>query len=189
MLLTVLWVLLTTRQALAQEAINYKNALTLKFFGFTMHLKESPYPEIFPNKLDEKGYATMNYGGIVGYDRYLKSKKFSIRAEQGLYTDCAGKLAGFSHLGFRVLLIEHGRHALNAGLGPTLVYRKDWNRLDGYLDDGYFKRKGDWQYRFYWYGAEMEYNYLLNNSTSISVNLVPGLPELISFGAGVRKHF
>ncbi|GAB3193932.1 hypothetical protein K0O23_02595 [Pontibacter aydingkolensis] len=173
----------------AQETAMFKNTFTLKFFGFSMHLKESPYPEIFPNRLDQKGYATFNYGAIAGYERFVVRDAISVRVEQGLYADCAGQLAGFTHLGWRGIIFRSNRHSVNGGFGPTLVYRQDWNRLEGYQDDGYFKRSGTWQHKFYWYGGEFEYNYELNNNTDISVNLVPGLPELISLGFGIRKHF
>ena len=166
-----------------------KNTFTLKFFGLSLHLKESPYPEIFPNRLDEKGYLTFNYGAIVGYDRFIAQNKLSIKAQQGLYADCAGKLAGFSHLGLRALIFRKNNHSLNGGVGPTLVYRQDWNNIEGYQDDGYFKRNGTWQYKFYWYAGELEYNYSINQNTDLSVSLVPGLPELISMGVGFRRHF
>ena len=173
----------------AQEQPSYKNAFTVKLFGLSVHLKESPYPEMFPNRLDDKGYVTFNYGAIVGYERFVVRDVISVRVEQGLYADCAAELAGFTHIGWRGLIFRKNRHSLNAGFGPTLVYRKDWNNIEDYVDDGYFNRKGDWQYKFYWYAGEFEYNYRLKGSTDLSVNLVPGIPELVSFGVGLRKSF
>ncbi|MER2998025.1 hypothetical protein [Pontibacter populi] len=183
----LLWTIVAI-PCLAQDA-EYKNAFTAKLFGISVHLKESPHPEIFPNRLDDKGYITFNYGAIVGYDRFIVGNKHAIRVEQGLYADCAASLAGFTHIGWRALIFQKNRHSLNGGIGPTLVYRKDWNRLEGYQDDGYFNRRGEWQYKFYWYAGELEYNYKLSEQTDFSVNLVPGLPELISFGVGVRQRF
>ncbi|MBF8964271.1 hypothetical protein I0P70_13535 [Pontibacter sp. FD36] len=173
----------------AQEQPAYKNAFTVKFFGLSMHLRPTPYPELFKNRLDRKGIAVLNFGGIVGYDRFVVREVISVRVEQGLYSDCASSLAGFTHLGWRGQIFKAGRHSLNGGFGPTLVYRRDWNRLQGYEDDGYFNRRGDWQYKFYWYGGEFEYNYQLKGQYDLSLNLVPGIPELVSFGAGFRKRF
>ncbi|MEJ8757818.1 hypothetical protein WG947_12465 [Pontibacter sp. H259] len=167
----------------------YKNALTVKAFGISFHLKKSPHPEIFPNRLDEKGHVTLNYGAIVGYDRFIVRNVHAIRVEQGLYADCSASLAGFTHIGWRGLIFQKKRHSMNGGIGPTLVYRKDWNRIEGYSDDGYFNKRGNWQYKFYWYAGELEYNYKLSQQTDLSVNLVPGLPELISFGVGMRQRF
>ncbi|MCC9137163.1 hypothetical protein ACFSKU_20905 [Pontibacter silvestris] len=180
---------MSLQEAQAQEQILYKNAFTVKFFGLSLHLKESPYPEIFPHRLDNKGYLVLNLGGIVGYERFVVRDVISIRVEQGLYTDCASVLAGFSHIGWRGLIFRKGRHSLNGGIGPTLVYRRDWNEIEGYEDDGYFNRSGRWQYKFYWYGGELEYNYKLKERLEFSATLVPGIPELVSFGVGIRKSF
>lgn len=182
------WLLTGPVLAQEQEPV-FRNAFTVKFFGLSVHLKESPYPEIFPNRLDEKGILAFNYGAIVGYDRFIKRDVMSIRAEQGLYADCSASLAGFTHLGWRGRIFRKGRHSMNGGIGPTLVYRRDWNRLEGYEDDGYFNRKGKWQYKFYWYAGELEYNYKLSAQNDLSVNLVPGIPELVSFGVGLRRRF
>lgn len=173
----------------AQSPIAYKNAFTVKYFGLSMHLRQTSYPELFKNRLDRKGIAVLNFGGIVGYERFVVRDVISVRVEQGLYADCASSLAGFTHLGWRGQIFRTGRHSLNGGFGPTLVYRRDWNRLQGYEDDGYFNRSGDWQYKFYWYGGEFEYNYQLKGQYDLSLNLVPGIPELVSFGAGFRKRF
>lgn len=173
----------------AQDQVKYKNAFTIKYFGLSMHLKESPYPEIFPHRLDRKGYLVLNIGGIAGYERFVVRDVLSIRVEQGIYTDCASAFAGFSHIGWRGLIFRKGRHSLNGGIGPTLVYRRDWNEIEGYEDDGYFNRSGKWQYRFYWYGGEFEYNYKLKERLELSATLVPGIPELMSVGLGIRRSF
>lgn len=175
--------------AKAQEDPLYKNAFTLKFFGLSVHLRSAAVPELYPNRLDKKGIAVVNLGGIAGYERFVVRDVFSVRVEQGIYSDCATSLAGFTHLGWRGQVFKAGRHSLNGGFGPTLLYRRDWNRLQGYEDNGYFKSSGGWQYRFYWYGGEFEYNYQLAGQYDLSLNLVPGIPELVSFGAGFRRRF
>ncbi|WP_205702944.1 hypothetical protein [Botryobacter ruber] len=175
----------------AQDAAtaSYKNAFSVKAFGLSFHLKRSPHPEIFPNRLDDKGYTTLNYGAIAAYDRFVVRDAISIRLEQGLYADCAASLAGFTHVGLRGLIFRKGRHSLNGGIGPTLVFRRDWNRLPGYTDDYYFSRKRGWQYKFYWYAGELEYNYQLKKQTDFSLSLIPGLPELVALGVGLRQRF
>lgn len=189
LLLFSLFIFQLPKHVQAQEQPAYKNAVTVKFFGLSVHLKESPYPEMFPNRLDNKGYVTFNYGAIAGYDRFVLRDVISVRVEQGLYADCAAELAGFTHIGLRGLIFRKNRHSMNGGFGPTLVYRHDWNDIEDYVDDGYFKRSGKWQYKFYWYAGELEYNYKLKENTDLSVNLVPGIPELVSFGVGLRKRF
>lgn len=185
----VLFILCSQFPVVAQGNAALKNAVTVKFFGLSGHLKQAKNPSLFPNRLDDKGIFVLNLGGIVGYERFVWRDRISIRLEQGLYADCAAELAGFTHLGWRGVILKKGRHSVNGGFGPTLVYRQDWNKMQDYEDDGYFKRNGNWQYKFYWYGGEFEYNYMLKQGTELSINMVPGLPELISVGVGVRKHF
>ncbi|RIJ37376.1 hypothetical protein [Pontibacter oryzae] len=187
----VLWLFILCSQfpALAQESTMLKNAVTLKFFGLSGHIRQVRNPSLFPNRLDDNGIFVLNLGGIVGYERFVWRDRLSIRVEQGLYADCAAEFAGFTHLGWRGVIWQSGRHSVNGGFGPTLVYRQDWNKMQDYEDDGYFSRSGGWQYKFYWYGGEFEYNYMLKQNTELSVNMVPGLPELISVGVGIRKHF
>lgn len=187
--LMLLCVLLPVWRVMAQRQEMYKNAFTVKFFGLSAHLKKSPHPQIFPNRLDSNGTLVVDLGGIIGYERFVLGDKLSVRVEQGLYADCAAQLAGFTHLGWRGVMLRRGRHSVNGGIGPTLLYRKDWNQIADYHDDGYFERHGQWQYRFFWYGGEVEYNYALGPATNLSVNLIPGIPELLSVGVGLRRHF
>lgn len=186
---SLLWVLLLQPVWAQQEQSVFRNAVTVKFFGLSAHLQHRQNPKMFPNRLDRRGIFVLNLGGIIGYERFVMRDRISIRVEQGLYADCAAVLAGFSHIGFRGMLLHRGRHSVNGGFGPTLVYRRDWNTIEGYRDDGYFNRHGKWQYKFYWYGGEFEYNYKLKPDTELSINLVPGVPELISMGVGLRKLF
>ena len=119
----------------------------------------------------------------------VQIKQVSIKSAQAFYGDCILKFAGFSHVGFRFKIFETGKHSLNGGIGPTLIYRKNWYDADGY-DDTFSFFKGDeedyWQWRFLWYGGEFEYNYNLTRNVDLSITFVPGFPDLISFGFGVR---
>lgn len=165
-------------------------ALTVRALGLSYHLRKSDNARLFPNRLDPDGRWVANYGLIIGYERFLNQRgTLSLRLQQSLYADCAASLGGFTHFGFRGRIFEAGRHSLIGGFGPTLVYRQDWNRLDGYRDDGYFNRHGTWQYRFYWYAGEFEYYYRLQPHTQIGLTLVPGLPELLLIGVGYRSLF
>ncbi|MDX5347006.1 MAG: hypothetical protein LPJ89_04135 [Hymenobacteraceae bacterium] len=181
----VVFLLVVGQQVVAQV----KNAVTVKFIGLSIHPKKSPYPEIFKNRLDKNGYFVVDYGLLAGYERFFYKDIFSVRVQQGFYADCAAQFAGFSHIGWRGRILKIGNHSLNGGIGPTLVYRKDWNRLEGYTDDGYFKRHASWQYKFLWYGGEFEYNYLVKDKGEFSVMFVPGFPEVVTLGVGWRQWF
>ncbi|WP_461488375.1 hypothetical protein [Pontibacter sp. HJ8] len=82
-LLLLLAALLLPLSGKAQEAVRYKNAFTMKFFGLSVHLRETQCPDIFRNRPDTKGYLVFNYGGIAGYDRFVVRDVISVRVEQG----------------------------------------------------------------------------------------------------------
>ena len=166
-----------------------KNAFSVKALGVSYHLRTSQAPELFPNKLDKEGRAVVNYGAIIGYDRFVVGQDVSLRLQQGLYADCAAALGGFMHIGFRGKILRAGNHSLLGGIGPTLVYRQDWNQLDGYRDDGFFSSNGQWQYRFFWYAGELEYYYTFKENQQLGVTLIPGLPELMLVGFSYRKMY
>lgn len=184
--------LFTGTMAAAQQpdSLQLKNAFTVKFIALSIHpVKDNPNAKIYRNRLDKNGYLVMQYGGVLGYERFFYKDIFSIRVQQGLYADCAAVFAGFTHIGWRGRIFKTGKHSLNGGIGPTLVYRRDWSRMKGYVDDGYFKRHNQWQYKFLWYGGEFEYNYQLTANGQFSVMVVPGFPEVITFGIGWRQWF
>jgi hypothetical protein len=93
-LLLLIVTLLLPLSGKAQEVVLYKNAFTVKFFGLSVHLRETQNPEIFRNRLDTKGYLVFNYGGIAGYDRFVVRDVISVRVEQGVYADRFSGRAG-----------------------------------------------------------------------------------------------
>ncbi|WP_192821431.1 hypothetical protein [Rufibacter sp. LB8] len=167
----------------------YRRNLNFKYFGLTLHPKGDDNAELMPLNPDGKGYFVMNVGASVGYEHFLGGTKFSVKALQALYADCAMQLAGFTHLGLRAVIFEAGRHSLNGGLGPTLVYRRNWSKLEGYnLSTSFFggDASDKWQYRMIWYAGELEYNYRLSERTDFSTSFVPGYPNIMTLSFGVR---
>ncbi len=168
--------------AKAQSNIN------LKFFGLSLHPKGDVNAPLMPLNPDKKGYFVFNLGGSLGYERFLKPDKFSLKAIQAVYADCAAQLGGFTHIGVRWVVFNKGRHSLNGGLGPTLVYRRNWYRLPGYEDSGFFDgtTTSEWQYKFIPYAGEFEYNFALNEAYEFSTTFIPGYPSLMSLSFGIR---
>ena len=162
--------------------------LNLKFFGLSLHPRGDKNAKLMPLNPDKKGYLVLNLGGSLGYEHFLKPGKFSIKAIQALYSDCAAQLGGFTHLGARWVIFKNQKHSLNGGLGPTLVYRHNWYELEGYQDSGYFNGKvtDTWQYKFIPYAGELEYNYKISDQYELSTGFVPGYPDLISLSVGLR---
>lgn len=141
-----------------------------------------------PLNPDKKGYLVFNLGGTLGYERFVRKDKFSLKAIQAVYSDCAAQLGGFTHLGVRWVVFKKGKHSLNGGFGPTLVYRRNWYRLNNYQDSGFFDggSKSTWQYKFIPYAGELEYNLAINDTYEFSTTFIPGYPSLMSLSFGVR---
>lgn len=165
--------------------------LTGKFFGLTIHPFGDDLASIQPYKLDSKAYFVLNLGGFVGYERYFWQDIASVKVTQGLFTDCSGGKAGFTHLGLRGVVYDKGNHHAMLGFGPMWFYRDSWTRFPNYDDKGVFglNKAKTVQYKFFWYGMEIEYNYRLSKKTDFSVTFTPGLPFVISYAVGLKYWF
>ncbi|WP_225307213.1 hypothetical protein [Adhaeribacter soli] len=171
-----------------QAAIAQSDNIGLKFFGLSIHPQGDENAKLMPRRLDEKGVLVINLGGMLSYEKFFYKDAFSVKAVQGLYSDCAARLGGFSHIGLRGKIFKSGKHSLYGGIGPTLVYRRNWHDLPGYQDPAYFDGKpyATWQYKFLWYGGEFEYAYRLTERFSFASTFIPGYPKLISFSFGIK---
>ncbi|WP_025842665.1 hypothetical protein [Porphyromonas gingivicanis] len=170
----------------------YRSNVGLKFMGLSIHpLGGNGNEVIMPNKLDPQAHFVVNLGAILSYEHFLYKDIVSVKALQGLYADCAVQLAGFSSIGIRARIFRLGRHSLYGGLGPTIIFRRNWFRLEGYQDSHYFKGDKDdyWQYRFLWYGGEFEYKVVLRDQIDFSISFVPGYPDLMSLSMGISYNF
>lgn len=166
-----------------------QNNVGIKFFGLSIHPKgEYENSFLMPNKLDKNGYLVMNFGAVVSYEHFFVDDRVSLKIAQALYSDCAARLGGFTHIGIRVRILKKGKHTLSGGIGPTIVYRRNWLELDGYVNPNRFKGGEDdkWQYLFLWYGGEFEYKYAINNKIDVTSSFVPGYPDLISLSFGIN---
>ena len=78
-------------------------------------------------------------------------------------------------------------------MGPTIIFRRSWYRLEGYKDDVEFFDGGPedkWQWKFMWYGGDIEYKYRLDETTDLALSIIPGIPAPIvfSFGANLKVN-
>ncbi len=79
-----------------------QNIVGVKLFGLSIHTEvENGNEKIFPRKLDNNGIFVFNLGATINYERLVYKDFVSIKVVQGLYSDCANKFAGFSHIGIR----------------------------------------------------------------------------------------
>lgn len=166
-----------------------QNNIGIKYFGLSIHPKgEHDNAFLMPRKLDPNGYFVLNVGAQINYEHFIYKDIVSIKIIQALYADCASRLGGFSHIGLRGRFFKINRHVLSGGIGPTLVFRRNWLELVGYQNPERFK--GDigqkWQHLFLWYGGEFEYKYYLNQNTTFALSFVPGYPDLMSLSLGLH---
>ena len=133
----------------------------IKYFGLSIHPFGAYNSDLMPLKIGQNGEIVFNVGLMGSFEKYIWRNFISVKFAQAFYGDCLLQFAGFSHIGFRFRIFTIGRHNLNGGIGPTLIYRRNWYNVDGYDDTFAFFRgeRGDfWQWRFLWYGGEIEYN-------------------------------
>ena len=161
----------------------------IKLTGLSVHPGGATNANLMKYKLDSKGVFVFNPGIRLSSEYFFYKDIVSIKAEQGLYADCANQFAGFTHIGLRGKIFQIGKHSLNGGIGPTNFFRKNWYKLDGYIDDvENFKGSPEdkWQWWFILYGGEFEYNYKVNEMIELSTSIVPFFPPyiplVISFG-------
>ncbi len=165
-----------------------QNNIGIKYFGLSIHPKlDKRNAEIMDLKLDNNGVLVLNLGGEVMYEYFFYKDKYSIKFIQALYSDCASKLGGFTHLGVRGRILKKGKHSLYGGIGPTFVFRRNWLTIPGYIDGGVYKgdKNSKYQSFFIWYGGEFEYKYRLSSKIDFTISFVPGYPDLLSLSFGV----
>lgn len=164
-----------------------QSAVGLKFFGLSIHPKGDENALLMPRRLDQKGVLVLNLGAEVTFEQFLFTGDISVKGVQALYSDCAAQPGGFTHLGLRGKMIKGKRSALSGGIGPTLIYRKNWHHLAGYKDPGYFAGTPNaaFQYKFLWYGGELEYSHKVSPKLQYAVSFIPGYPKLMSLALGV----
>lgn len=183
------WLLFSTPLG-AQSVAAWPVAWGVKAFGLSIHPHGAVNHELMPLKFDDEGVFVLNTGFTVGFEAFVPGALWlSVKAVQGAYLDCVGQPAGFSHLGVRFHTPSWGGFSFNGGLGPSLLYRKNWYDLRGYDDAfSFFRgRPGDlWQTRFLWYGGEFEFNQDLGKGWALSQSVVPGYPDLISVSVGFK---
>jgi len=169
--------------------LSAQNNVGLKYFGLSVHPKgEKDNAFLMPNKMDKEAHLVLNMGGVISYEHFIYKDILSLKIAQALYADCAARLGGFSHIGLRGRIVKKGRHLLAGGIGPTMVFRRNWLELEGYKNQNRFKGTEDdrWQYLFLWYGGEFEYKYSLSRKLDFSASFVPGYPDLMSLSLGIN---
>ena len=166
-----------------------RNSIGLKFMGLSFHpLSGKPNAELMPNRLDKQAYFVLDLGALLSYEYFIVPDVLSVKFIQGLYADCAAQLAGVTSIGLRARIFQIGRHSLLGGIGPTWIYRHNWYHIPNYVDTKYYKGTptDKWQYKFLWYGGELEYKFAISSKLDFATIFVPGYPDLMAFAVGVN---
>ena len=163
-------------------------AIGLKLMGFAWHTKPSNHPHLFRFKTDAGAQGAFVRGAMLTMELGLYRNILHLHLAQAWMADCAAMPAGFTHIGLKGTLHQN-THTLGASIGPTWFYRKSWTSLDGYVDEGLFRVKNGWQRSFYWYAGAIEYDYRFRPDMALSVNLIPGWPEVFLLSAGVKGYW
>src|SRR5688572_8038938 len=108
---------LTGFTAMAQDNIVQGN-IGLTFYGFRIHPTGDENAPLMPLRLDDNGVLVINLGGMLSYEKFVYADGVSVKAVQGIYSDCAAQLGGFSHIGLRARIFKTGKHSLYGGIGP-----------------------------------------------------------------------
>lgn len=177
---------------IATLKIYSQDNLTAKFFGFSFHPDGDVNADNMPTKIDKNGVLVVNLGMYFGYENFVYKDKLSIKTATAFYSDCGGLFSGLVHVGFRGVIFEKGNFSVNGGLGPTFIFRRSWySKFDNYINSGFYNGNETdfWQYKFLWYGGELEFNYKLNKSLDLSTTFIPGYPKLLELSFGVRYRF
>jgi len=175
----------------ALNGYNQEN-FTAKFFGFSFHPDGDVNADNMPTKIDRNGVAVINLGMYLGYENFFHKDKLSTKVVTAFYSDCGGLFSGLLHVGFRGVILEKKNFSINGGIGPTFIFRRSWySKFDDYINSGFYKGNETdfWQYKFLWYGGELEFNYKLNEVLDLSTTFIPGYPKLLELSVGVRYRF
>ena len=164
----------------------------LLFTGLTYHPGGGDHTDDYPRKLDAGAYWVLLLGGEADVDWYAY-RYLLVRGSASLNKDCSDVWAGFFHLGPHFNLPIGERFAFRIGIGPTLVWRQNWNGVvANYKGDSFYGKtltNDDFQSRFIWYGGNMEFEWKIRDNVSFIFSNIPGWPHVITSSIGGRYSF
>lgn len=168
--------------------------ISVKYIGLTIHPFGDEMAEYQPYKLDPEAKFVLNFGAVVSGEKFIYNDWLSIKGIQAVFADCSAGLASVTHLGIRARFLNQPKHKLSFGIGPAFMIREDWGRFEGYdssgtLNRAYSKHLGWVQYKFFWFGAEIEYDISLNEKWDLNMSITPGIPAVITYGIGLKYWF
>lgn len=164
----------------------------LKITGLTIHLKNEENAPLYKWKIDHRGHFVFN-GGISFTADIQLYEWVGLKVTQSFIKyDCAGKTAMMSHIGVNFgghgTTIGNSNHGFSGSIGPMLFIRESWKDLPGYVhDEGLFGplTEQKWTKKFLPIGGQFECNYFYNRHQGVSMNILPGVPDIIILSPGM----
>lgn len=163
--------------------------VSVKLMGISLHTDRNLNGKMYRAAIGKNNRVAFHLG-LALTTEYKFNNWFSMKFDQVGFRDCGGKFAGMSMFNLRYTQDIGSAGDVSGGMGPFFYYRKNWNAIAGYEDDGYFKESSNkkWQTKFVWYGGELEYNYPITETVDWSTNVLPGIPVVIAVASGVRTE-
>lgn len=177
-------------QIFAVLSVSGQNNLGVKLLGLTADYSTNKQIDLLVNKLDDAGKYLMEPGAVLAYEHFSPfNDAFSLKFMQGIFFDAAGQIAGFSHLGFRLLVFQNWKHSITVGFGPTLQFRKDRSGLKDYKQEEEYDQKGSWEYRMAWLSGEFEYSYYISKKLDFTFSIFPIHRKAYVPSVGIKYWF
>ena len=165
---------------ISPKALIGQSALNLHLTAIAFHVSDKPNYLLYENSLDELGNIVVEPMAILTYQRFFKTTRNSFQISQGLYSDAAAQMAGFTYFSLKKKLIHSFKNVISISIGPSLSYRKDWHKINGYIEDNSFTVDGTWEYKWL-FAAEINYYYYLAKRSDFSVSLHYGYEQRTIF--------
>jgi hypothetical protein len=171
--------------------VNAQFSFGIKVGGIAFHPKYKVDGSFYKWKINKIGNIAA-FSSITFTAGYQVNDYMGIKVAQVImFSDCAGKFAGISHLGVnlydRIVGWHPEDHRISMSVGPLFYYRKNWHEIGAYVPTpGFMNNSKDykWETKLVWYGGQIQYDYFVNDQNAISVNFLPGYPYIYALSAG-----
>jgi hypothetical protein len=142
-------------------------------------------PDLLKLNLSSNGQLAAEPGIILAYEAYANSKT-ALKLSQAVIMDKASHLAGATSVMIKFKLVKSFKHSFYLAIGPTFHYRKNWADMEDYVDEPIYNSNEEWQHKFSWLSAEIEYNLYLTKVTDLSISLNHIQAESIGLAVGFK---
>lgn len=149
----------------------------------------------YQRRLSSDGRFVITPGLEVYFDRDLGDAPLGLdvlRLSLAGYLDSVDHLAGYAAILPRWEFTLKKKLRLSFGVGPTLIFREDWNSVPGYRDDGFYNTSDrflpGYQYKLI-IGGDLDVQYQLTPRLQGVWSIVPGIPYVITQSLGLRWGF